>query len=102
MHDGVVLVHLHNPNRVLKILSFVLTAWRLELKAKKLPITKSLDSETFVNRSTSLFSNDSVGLRRISSLYIYGKAEHVSDLLVVFKFFLRRVKLAKHYFQESY
>ena len=96
------LVHLDNPNRVLKILSFVLTAWRLDLKAEKLPITKSLDSETFMKRSNSLFANDFVVLRRISSLYICGKAEQVSDLLVVFKFFLRRVKLAKHYFQESY
>ena len=65
MLDGVELVHLHNPNLVLKILSFVLAAWCNELKAEKLPITKSLDSETFLKRSSSLFANDSVVLRRI-------------------------------------
>ena len=96
------LVHLDNPNRVLKILSFVLTAWRLELKAKKLPITKSLDSVKSRIPSNSLFANDSVLLGRIFNSYICGKADQVSDLLVVFKFFFRRVKLAKHYFQESY
>ena len=38
---------------------------------------------------------------RIYWLYICGKADLVYDLLVVSKFLLRRVNLAKHYIQEG-